>query len=153
MYVAEDFKEVCDFESLINNYAIRRYDEVVDVCLGNIAKHKTRILKKYVDNNRVILDEYMKNDYKKLKDNIIHTRKMCLNRREIEFFVYTLDYQIKLLNECKSHKEYLLKNFKLRMSNDKYVRREYNIDLENDICDYLMTNSFIIQDEDLWIYS
>ena len=150
-----DFKveNEVEIENYINNFALRRYDELADICLGNVKKNKTKILKEFIDNDRTILDKYKENDYKLLKDNIIHTRKMCLNRREIEYHVYTLDYQIKLLNECKSHKEYLLGNFKRRISNDKYVRREFNIDLENDICDYLIENSFKYQDEELWIYS
>ena len=141
-----------EFESLENVFAVRRYDEIADICLGYVKKNKTKILKEFMDNDRTILDKYIENDFKKLKENIIHTRKMCFNRREIDTFVYTLDYQIKLLRECKSHKDFLLKNFKLRISNDKYTRREFNIDLESDICDYLTENSFKYQDEELWIY-
>lgn len=128
----------------------KRYINLIDNCFNHNFKQKSMLVNTFINNDRTILDRYLKNDYALLKQKILNTRKQCYNRKEIERDVNTLDFQIKLLNECKNHREFLYKNLELNMSEDRKKRREYNLDIYFDIVDYFCEK--IIDEQEEYYY-
>jgi len=135
----------------VSYYTMKRYLAIVDHCFDGNFKNKTALIRNYIYNDRTIIDKYMKNDFKLLKDRIINTRKLCLNRKEIERDVNTLDYQIRFISSCENHRDFLLKNLELFYSNDYKKRREYNIDLYYDITDYFCEKIILEQEENIYL--
>lgn len=126
----------------------KRYNEAIDSCFKGNFKDKQKIISKYIDNDKTVLDRYVENNYFLLKKRILEGRKNCYNRKEIDKYVNTLDFQIKMIKSCDSHRDFLIKNFELSYSENKYKRREFNFDLYLDILDYLIEK--IIYEQSEW---
>lgn len=155
MIISEQLPTIKDLVDQLNktNFSdviSMRNRESIDSCFDKQFKNKSNIIAKYIDSSRVILDKFKENNYYLLKQAIIKTRKNCISMREVEKDVNTLDFQIKLLNSCETHRDFLIKNTGLMCSSSYKERREYNTDIYFEIMDYLIENILIEQEDSLW---
>jgi hypothetical protein len=132
-------------ELRINDFIATRYTQTVFKLIADskepeVRKNRKFYIETFMENDRTVLDRYIEDDYELLKESIRSMKKICFGDKE-ERKLPSIDFQVDLINDCKSHKDYLYKSFRLQLSSDKKEVQEFNIEVFNDILDYFIENT------------